>query len=118
MEFSVECLLSVQEVLDPIPSTTKELKRIKNNSLGGSLKIMKYLESEILVNNHVTHLLFASGWPLCCYLSAECVLYMHPVVFHGVVTIHRLGQSPSHVDQVVQRHGCYAPLGNWDSCTK
>lgn len=79
---------------------------------------MKYLKSDIQINNHVTYFLFISVWTLCYYLSTECVLYMHPVVFNWVVTIHRLGQSTSNIDQVVQRDSCYAPLSNWDSCTK
>jgi hypothetical protein len=80
----------------------KNKEKIKTTPWEENLKYINYLKSEIPVNNQVTcSLLYFCLDSLCFYLPAECVLYMHPVVFNGIVTIHCLGQPTSYVDQVV-----------------
>lgn len=52
------------------------------------------------------------------YLSAERILYMHPVVLNGVIAVNGFGEPTSNVDQVVQGHGRDASLGNGDGGTE
>lgn len=52
------------------------------------------------------------------YLSAECILYMHPVVLNGVIAVNGFGEPASNVDQVVQGHGRDASLGNGNGGTE
>lgn len=40
--------------------------------------------------------------------------HMHPVVLQRVVAEYGLGETAAHIDQVIERHGCDATLGDGD----
>lgn len=48
------------------------------------------------------------------FLLAECVDYMHPVIFSGVIAVDGFGQASRNIDEIVQWYRCDAALSNGD----